>query len=152
MLSPNPDQASARSVGALPLALAARPGTSQRWRLLCWQVLARITGAGEAAQDPQDYATSPALAVPKALARAGIAAEDVDYGEVNEAFSVVDLVNRQLLGLDPERCALLGGSRGRPLPLPRRQPCRTACIGLRSASQHNVLCAGNLLQTPRCTG
>lgn len=51
-----------------------------------------------------DYPTSPALAVPKALARAGIAAADVDYWEVNEAFSVVDLVNRKLMQLDPERC------------------------------------------------
>ena len=62
-------------------------------------------GFADAAQDPMDYPTSPALAVPKALARANITAANVDYWEVNEAFSVVDLVNRKLLQLDPERCA-----------------------------------------------
>lgn len=67
-------------------------------------MLARITGFGDAAQDPADFPTSPALAIPKALARAGLSAADVDYWEINEAFSVVDLVNRKLLELDPERC------------------------------------------------
>jgi acetyl-CoA acetyltransferase len=58
---------------------------------------------GDAAQDPADFPTSPALAAPKALQAAGLEQSSVDYWEVNEAFAVVDLVNRRLLDLDPDR-------------------------------------------------
>ena len=67
------------------------------------QVLAHIRGYADAAQEPQDFPTSPALAVPAALARAQMPQSDVDYWELNQAFSVVDVVNQQLLGLDPSR-------------------------------------------------
>lgn len=69
----------------------------------CAQVLGRIVGMGDAAQDPADFPTSPALAAPKALAAAGLQQSAVDYWEVNEAFCVVDMVNQRLLGLDPAR-------------------------------------------------
>ena len=68
------------------------------------QVLGRIVGMGDAAQDPADFPTSPALAAPKALAAAGLEQSAVDYWEVNEAFCVVDMVNQRLLSLDPARC------------------------------------------------
>ena len=71
--------------------------------MLAFQVLAHIRGYADAAQEPQDFATSPALAVPIALARARMQQQDVDYWEINQAFSVVDLVNQQLLGLNPDR-------------------------------------------------
>ncbi len=71
--------------------------------VLVVQVLAHIRGYADAAQEPQDFATSPALAVPIALARARMQQQDVDYWEINQAFSVVDLVNQQLLGLNPDR-------------------------------------------------
>jgi acetyl-CoA C-acetyltransferase len=68
-----------------------------------WQVLGRIRGFADAAQEPQKFTTAPVLAIPKALAAAGVAQSDVDYYEINEAFSVVDIVNRRLLRLDDER-------------------------------------------------
>lgn len=73
-------------------------------------VLGGILGFADAAQDPKDFPTSPALAVPVALQRAGVGKEEIDYWEVNEAFSVVDLVNRKLMDLDPERVNVLGGA------------------------------------------
>ena len=71
------------------------------------QVLARIVGMADAAQEPSHFPTSPALAVPRALAHAGLGAAEVDFYEINEAFSVVDIANRQLLNLNDDRC---GGS------------------------------------------
>lgn len=71
---------------------------------LAVQVLAHIRGYADAAQEPQHFPTSPALAAPVALARARMQQSDIDYWEINQAFSVVDLVNQQLLGLDPSRC------------------------------------------------
>ena len=70
------------------------------------QVLARIRGYGDAEREPDQFTTAPALAIPRALKAAGLTLADIDYFEINEAFSVVDLVNRKLLGLDPERCVL----------------------------------------------
>jgi acetyl-CoA C-acetyltransferase len=74
------------------------------------RALARVRGFGDAAQAPADFPTSPALAVPRALRHAGLAQRDVDFWEVNEAFSAVALVNEHLLGLDPARTNVLGGS------------------------------------------
>ncbi len=75
----------------------------QQALILAMQVLAHIRGYGDAAQEPQQFPTSPALAVPVALAKAQMQQSEVDYWEINQAFSVVDLVNQQLLGLDPSR-------------------------------------------------
>ena len=75
--------------------------------VLYLQVLAHIRGYGEAAQEPQQFPTSPALAVPIALARAQMQQSEVDYWEINQAFSVVDLVNQKLLGVDPSRSACM---------------------------------------------
>lgn len=72
--------------------------------------LAKILGFADAARDPARFTTAPALAVPKAIARAGLKPEDVDFYEINEAFSVVALANVKLLGLDPEKVNVLGGS------------------------------------------
>ena len=57
----------------------------------------------DAAQQPAQFTTSPALAIPRALAHAQLTAGDVDFYEVNEAFSVVDIANRQILQLDDDR-------------------------------------------------
>ncbi|KAI3432246.1 hypothetical protein D9Q98_003807 [Chlorella vulgaris] len=73
-------------------------------------VLGRILGFGDAAVDPRDFPTAPSQAIPAALEHAGVAKRDVEYWEVNEAFSVVDLANRQLLGLDPQRVNVFGGA------------------------------------------
>ncbi len=79
--------------------------------------LAKITGYADAAQDPKWFTTSPAKAVPKALEKAGISMNDVDYFELNEAFSVVGLVNMDLMKLDPAKVNVNGGavSLGHPL-------------------------------------
>ena len=67
------------------------------------QVLARIRGYADAEHAPDQFPTAPAAAIPRALQAAGLSLADMEYYEVNEAFSVVDLVNKKLLGLDPER-------------------------------------------------
>lgn len=60
------------------------------------QPLARIIGMGDAAQKPVRFTTAPSLAIPIALGRAGVSAEDIAKWEINEAFSVVSLVNNQV--------------------------------------------------------
>jgi acetyl-CoA C-acetyltransferase len=74
------------------------------------QPLARILGYGDAARSPVDFTTAPALAVPVALKNAGITMENVEYHEINEAFSVVALANMQLLSLDPSTVNVFGGA------------------------------------------
>ncbi len=79
--------------------------------------LAKITGYADAAQDPKWFTTAPALAVPKAVKKAGITMDDVDFFELNEAFSVVGLVNMDIMKLDPATVNVNGGavSLGHPL-------------------------------------
>jgi acetyl-CoA C-acetyltransferase len=79
--------------------------------------VARIAGFGDAAQDPLWFTTSPSLAIPKAIAHAGLTADDIDYYEINEAFAVVAIANNKELGLDPEKVNIFGGavSLGHPL-------------------------------------
>lgn len=79
--------------------------------------LARILGYGDAAQDPVDFTTTPSLAVPVALKNAGLAMEDIEYHEINEAFSVVAIANMKLLNLDHSRVNVFGGavSLGHPI-------------------------------------
>jgi acetyl-CoA C-acetyltransferase len=72
--------------------------------------LARVLSYADASQDPLKFTTSPALAVRKALDKAGLDVGDIDFWEVNEAFSVVDLANRHLLSLDPSRVNVRGGA------------------------------------------
>jgi len=79
--------------------------------------LARILGYADAQQAPEWFSTAPAKAIPLALQRAGKAASDVDFYEINEAFSVVCLANNKLLSLDPSRVNIYGGgvSLGHPI-------------------------------------
>ncbi len=79
--------------------------------------IARITGYADAAQEPEWFTTAPAKALPKALAKAGITMDAVDFFEFNEAFSVVGLANMKLLGLDAAKVNVHGGavSLGHPL-------------------------------------
>jgi acetyl-CoA C-acetyltransferase len=79
--------------------------------------LAYIKGYADAAQEPKWFTTSPAKALPKALNKAGIAIDDVDYFEFNEAFSVVGLANSKILNLDNDKVNVNGGavSLGHPL-------------------------------------
>ncbi|MEL7146889.1 MAG: acetyl-CoA C-acyltransferase, partial [Bacteroidota bacterium] len=72
--------------------------------------IAKIRGFADAAQDPIWFTTSPALAIPKAMERAGVQKSDVDFYEINEAFSAVALANNKLLELDPAQVNVIGGS------------------------------------------
>jgi acetyl-CoA C-acetyltransferase len=79
--------------------------------------LAYISGYADAAQEPKWFTTAPAKALPKALAKAGLSQEQIDFFEFNEAFSVVGLANMKILGLDSEKVNVNGGavSLGHPL-------------------------------------
>ena len=79
--------------------------------------LAKIKSFADAAQEPKWFTTAPAKALPKALDRAGISIDDVDFFELNEAFSVVGLANMKILGLDNDKVNVNGGavSIGHPL-------------------------------------
>ncbi|RPA92627.1 thiolase [Choiromyces venosus 120613-1] len=72
--------------------------------------LAKIIGWGEAAKAPSAFTTAPSLAIPKALKHAGLSQEQVDFFEVNEAFSVVALANAKILGLDEAKVNVNGGA------------------------------------------
>ncbi len=72
--------------------------------------LARILGFADAAQDPMWFTTTPSIAIPKALKHAGVGKENVDFYEINEAFSAVAIANNQKLGLDPEKVNVNGGA------------------------------------------
>ena len=72
--------------------------------------LAKIVGYGDAAHEPEWFTTAPSKAVPVALAKAGLSVDDIDYWELNEAFSVVGIVNTQKLGLDPSKVDVNGGA------------------------------------------
>ncbi|NNK12510.1 MAG: acetyl-CoA C-acyltransferase, partial [Flavobacteriaceae bacterium] len=79
--------------------------------------LASIKAYADAAQEPKWFTTAPAKALPKALAKANLKIEQIDFFEFNEAFSVVGLANMKLLGLDDSNVNVNGGavSLGHPL-------------------------------------
>jgi acetyl-CoA C-acetyltransferase len=72
--------------------------------------LAKIRGFADAAQEPIWFTTAPSEAIPKAIKHAGLKATDVDYYEINEAFSVVALANNKKLGLDASVVNVNGGA------------------------------------------
>ncbi len=79
--------------------------------------LALIRSYADAEQAPEWFTTTPSLAVPKAVAKAGLQMSDIDFTELNEAFSVVGIVNTQKMNLDPAKVNVHGGavSLGHPL-------------------------------------
>lgn len=72
--------------------------------------IAKIVGYGDAAHEPEWFTTAPSKAVPVALKKAGLEVSDIDYWELNQAFSVVGLVNIQKLGLDASKVDVNGGA------------------------------------------
>eukprot|EP00956_Cyclotella_meneghiniana_P008967 scaffold12308_cov74-Cyclotella_meneghiniana.AAC.5 len=72
--------------------------------------LARVRGYGDAEGPPVQFTTAPSKAVPIAVERAGMTLNDIDYHEVNEAFSVVALANSMILNLDPSKVNVYGGA------------------------------------------
>ena len=91
--------------------------------------IAVIRGFADAAQDPIWFTTAPALAIPKAIKHAGLNPEDVDFYEINEAFSAVALANIKELNLDPEKVNVLGGAvaLGHPLGASGARILTTLC-------------------------
>lgn len=72
--------------------------------------LAKVISYADAAQAPEWFTTAPSLAVPKALAKAGLSKDDIDCWELNQAFSFVGIANTKILGLDPEKVDINGGA------------------------------------------
>lgn len=105
--------ASTMNDGAAALVLM----TTEKAQELGLKPLAIIRGYADAEQAPEWFTTSPSIAVPKAVEKAGLKMEDVEYFELNEAFSVVGLANIQKMNLKPEQVNVNGGavSIGHPL-------------------------------------
>ncbi|KMQ67292.1 acetyl-CoA acetyltransferase [Chryseobacterium sp. FH2] len=72
--------------------------------------LAKIVSYADAAQEPENFTTAPAKALPIALKKAGLELTDIDFFEFNEAFSVVGLANNKILGLDASKVNVNGGA------------------------------------------
>nr|WP_290426996.1 acetyl-CoA C-acyltransferase [Algoriphagus limi] len=105
--------ASTMNDGASALVLVSKEKAEE----LGLKPLAKIRGFADAATDPLWFTTAPALAIPKALAHAGVTPEQVDFYEINEAFSAVALANQKELNLDSSKLNVYGGavSLGHPL-------------------------------------
>ena len=72
--------------------------------------IAKLVGYGDAAHEPEWFTTAPSIAVPVALKKAGLEVSDIDYWELNQAFSVVGIYNTKALGLDPTKVDVNGGA------------------------------------------
>ncbi len=79
--------------------------------------IAEILSYADAAHEPEWFTTAPTLAAPKALERAGLSSDDIDFFEVNEAFSVVTMAFNQTMGISEDKVNVHGGavSLGHPL-------------------------------------
>lgn len=79
--------------------------------------IAKIKSFADAAQAPEWFTTTPSLAVPRAIEKAGLKQSDIEFYELNEAFAVVGIVNTQMMKLDASKVNVNGGavSLGHPL-------------------------------------
>ncbi len=91
--------------------------------------IARIVTFADAAHEPQWFTTAPTIAAPKALKQAGLTMSDIDYVEVNEAFSVVAMAFNKVLQVDPEVSNVYGGAvaLGHPLGASGARIVTTLC-------------------------
>lgn len=105
--------ASTMNDGAAALVLMSK----EKSEALGLKPIAKIIGYADAEQAPEWFTTTPSLAVPKAVAKAGLKMEDIVYWELNEAFSVVGIENTKRMQLDPAKVNAYGGavSLGHPL-------------------------------------
>ena len=108
-----PASSSPISDGASALVVMSRRKADE----LGLKPLAQILAYADAEQEPQWFTTAPTKAVPLALERAGLKADDIDYYEVNEAFAVVPLAFSEVVGVPQEKLNVFGGavSIGHPL-------------------------------------
>lgn len=98
--------ASTLNDGAAALVLMSREKAEE----LGITPLAKIVSYADAQQAPEWFTTAPSKAIPLALHRAGLSAEQIDFFEINEAFSVVAIANNDLLKLDPAKVNVNGGA------------------------------------------
>ncbi|MCO5240940.1 MAG: acetyl-CoA C-acyltransferase [Chitinophagaceae bacterium] len=105
--------ASTMNDGAAALVIMSR----EKADALGLKRIARIRSWADAEQAPEWFTTTPAIALPKAVVKAGLQVEDIDYWEINEAFSVVGIENSRRMALDPAKVNVHGGavSLGHPL-------------------------------------
>ena len=105
--------ASTLNDGASALVLMSK----EKVEALGLKAIAKVVSYADAAHDAEWFTTAPSLAVPKALKKASLSTTDVDYWELNQAFSVVGIANTKALGLDPAKVDVNGGavSLGHPL-------------------------------------
>ena len=105
--------ASTMNDGAAALVLMSKEKADE----LGLKPIAKIVSYADAEQAPEWFTTTPSIALPKAVAKAGLKMEDIEYAELNEAFSVVGIVNAQKMNLDPKKVNVNGGavSLGHPL-------------------------------------
>jgi acetyl-CoA C-acetyltransferase len=105
--------ASTMNDGAAALVLVSE----EKLKSLGLKPIARILSYADAEQSPEWFTTSPSIAVPRAVQKAGLKMTDINYWELNEAFSVVGIENSKRMELDPARVNLHGGavSLGHPL-------------------------------------
>lgn len=92
--------------GAAVLLLASE-GAVKKYKL---KPLARIVSYADAAQSPELFTTSPAIAINKVLRQASLKLSEIDYFEINEAYASVVLSNQQILGFDIEKVNIYGGA------------------------------------------
>lgn len=98
--------ASTLNDGASALILVSK----EKMEELGLKPLAKIISYADAAQEPENFTTAPAKALPIALKKAGLEISDIDFFEFNEAFSVVGLANNKILGLDASKVNVNGGA------------------------------------------
>lgn len=105
--------ASTMNDGAAALVLMSKEKADE----LGLKPIAKIIGYADAEQAPEWFTTTPSLAAPKAVAKAGLQMSEIDYWELNEAFSVVGIENTRRMNLDPAKVNVNGGavSLGHPL-------------------------------------
>jgi acetyl-CoA C-acetyltransferase len=105
--------ASTMNDGAAALVLMSK----EKAAALGLKPIAKILSYADAEQAPEWFTTSPSIAVPKAVAKAGLQMEDISFWELNEAFSVVGIENSKRMRLDPATVNVNGGavSIGHPL-------------------------------------
>ena len=91
--------------------------SSEKAKELGIKPIAIIRGYADAEQEPVQFTTTPSLALPAAVKKAGLQMSDIDFVELNEAFSVVGIVNTRKMNLDPAKVNVNGGavSLGHPL-------------------------------------
>jgi acetyl-CoA C-acetyltransferase len=105
--------ASTMNDGASALVLMSK----EKMESLGLKPLAKIIGYADAEQAPEWFTTTPTVAITKAIAKAGLTFEEIDFFEINEAFSVVSVANMRNLNINPAKVNVYGGavSMGHPL-------------------------------------